>query len=112
MAPDAAFSTCGRPQTGRNANATPLGTQPAPSGLQPTTPYTRQEDLMNRKVGHLIRASLFALPLVLPSVALAQSSGAGSSDTGSGNPSDTASGVNSTTGAPSTTGTPGGNSTP
>jgi hypothetical protein len=37
---------------------------------------------MNRKLGQLIKAALFALPLALPGVALAQS--AGGSTTGSG----------------------------
>ena len=39
---------------------------------------------MNRKLGQLIKAALFALPLALPGVALAQSAGSstGSSATG------------------------------
>ena len=52
---------------------------------------------MNRKVGHLIRASLCALPLMLPGVALAQSAGAGSSAQPSGTAGTTAAGSDSTT---------------
>jgi hypothetical protein len=41
----------------------------------------RQEETMNRKLGQLIKATLFALPFALPSVALAQSAGGGAAGT-------------------------------
>ena len=40
-----------------------------------TAPWQRQEETMNRKLGHLIKAAILALPLALPGVALAQTAG-------------------------------------
>ena len=48
-----------------------------------TTPSLRQEEQMNRKLGQVIKAALFALPLALPGVALAQSA-TGSTGSASG----------------------------
>jgi hypothetical protein len=63
--------------------------QPSSGHERSTTPYERQEELMNRKLGQLIKAALFALPFALPGVALAQSA-TGSSGSPSGAATDTA----------------------
>jgi hypothetical protein len=46
---------------------------------------------MNRRIGKLIRAALFAAPLVVPGVALAQAGGAGSTGSSTGGAGDTGS---------------------